>query len=176
LGRKTVKITADTNVLVRAIADDDPHQSPVAQSELENSDMVALVLPALCELVWVLSKGYKIPLPDIVEAIRRQVNAVNAAVNHPAVASGLAMLEAGGDFADGIIAHEGRWLGADAFVSFDRQAVMLTKTRGDAAACSCSSHVFRMRQHRRVPGPRGNRSPPAGARKSSDRSVPLTVS
>jgi len=40
-------------------------------------------------------------------------------VNRPAAEAGLALLEAGGDFADGVIAHEGRWLGAEAFVSFD---------------------------------------------------------
>jgi predicted nucleic-acid-binding protein len=51
-------------------------------------------------------------------------------VNHQAVAAGLAMLESGGDFADGIIAQEGRWLGADTFVSFDRRAVALIKAQG----------------------------------------------
>jgi predicted nucleic-acid-binding protein len=34
-------------------------------------------------------------------------------------------LHAGGDFADGLIAYEGKWLGADTFVSFDRKAVAL---------------------------------------------------
>lgn len=35
------------------------------------------------------------------------------------------MLEAGGDFADGIMAHEGARSGGDTFVSFDRKAVAL---------------------------------------------------
>ena len=42
LGRQTVKITADTNVLVRALAGDDVVQSKIAQDELANADMVAL--------------------------------------------------------------------------------------------------------------------------------------
>jgi hypothetical protein len=32
------------------------------------------------------------------------------------------MLDAGGDFADGVIAYEGKWLGAETFVSFDKKA------------------------------------------------------
>ena len=54
-----MKITADTNVLVRAITGDDERQSELAQKELLNADSVALSLTALCELVWVLSRGYK---------------------------------------------------------------------------------------------------------------------
>jgi predicted nucleic-acid-binding protein len=45
------------------------------------------------------------------------------------VEAGLAVLEAGGDFADGVIAHEGNWLGADAFVTFDKKAVALLKAQ-----------------------------------------------
>ena len=47
--------------------------------------------------------------------------------------TGLALLKAGGDFADGVIAYEGSWLGAEAFVSFDRQAVELLAANGRAA-------------------------------------------
>lgn len=36
-----------------------------------------------------------------------------------------AALDAGGDFADGIIAHEGQWPGGETFVSFDQKAVGL---------------------------------------------------
>jgi predicted nucleic-acid-binding protein len=125
-----VKITADTNVLVRAIMGDDAHQSKVAQTELANAEMVALALPVLCELVWVLSQGYKIPAAGIAEVIRRLINAANAVVSRPAAESGLELLEAGGDFADGVIAFEGRWLGADVLVSFDRKAVKLIETKG----------------------------------------------
>jgi predicted nucleic-acid-binding protein len=54
-------------------------------------------------------------------------------VNRPAVEAGLAVLQAGGDFADGVIAHEGRWLGGETFVSFDRQAIALLSAQGHAA-------------------------------------------
>jgi predicted nucleic-acid-binding protein len=125
-----MKITADTNVLVRAITGDDARQSKVAQAELAKADVVALALPALCELVWVLSQGYKIPAAEIAEAIRRLMNSDNVVVNRPAAEAGLALLDAGGDFADGIIAYEGSWLGADTFVSFDKKAVKLIEAQG----------------------------------------------
>lgn len=125
-----MKITADTNVLVRAITGDDQQQSEVAQAELASAGVVALALPALCELVWVLLQGYKIPSPEIAEAIRRLMNAANVVVNRPAVEAGLALLDAGGDFADGIIAYEGSWLGAEIFVSFDQKAVKLMEAQG----------------------------------------------
>ena len=127
-----MKITADTNVLVRAITGDNASQSKVAQAELAKAEMVALALPALCELVWVLSRGYKIPSAEIVEAIRRLMNASNVVVNRPAAEAGLALLEAGGDFADGVIAYEGSWLGAKTLVSFDKKAVKLMKARGES--------------------------------------------
>jgi predicted nucleic-acid-binding protein len=131
MGRQTMKITADTNVLVRAIMEDDARQSQIAQAELANAEAVALALPALCELVWVLSQGYKIPCADIARTIRKLVNSDNVIANRPAVDAGLALLDAGGDFADGVIAYEGSWLGADVFLSFDKRAVKLMAAQGE---------------------------------------------
>ena len=125
-----MKITADTNVLVRAVTEDHVHQSKAAQMVLKKADVVALAIPALCELVWVLSQGYKIPAREIAEVIRRLINGANVAVNRPAAEAGLALLDAGGDFADGVIAYEGSWLGADTFVSFDKKAVKLMEAQG----------------------------------------------
>lgn len=127
-----MKITADTNLLVRALAEDDARQGRLAQAELARADLVALTLPTLCELVWVLSQANEIPTADIAEAIRRLINGANVVVNRPAVEAGLAMLEAGGDFTDGVIAYEGRWLGAETFVTFDKQAAKLMRTRHEA--------------------------------------------
>ena len=127
-----MKITADTNVLVRAITGDDERQSKLAQAELAKADAIALALPALCELVWVLSQAYKVSAADIGEAIRRLMNAANVLVNRPAVEAGLAMLDAGGDFADGVIFYEGSWLGAETFVSFDKEATKLLAMQGQS--------------------------------------------
>jgi hypothetical protein len=57
----------------------------------------------------------------------------NVVVNRPAAEAGLALLDAGDDFPDGVIAYEGNWLGADAFVSFDKKAVKLMKAKGGSA-------------------------------------------
>jgi predicted nucleic-acid-binding protein len=128
-----MKITADTNVLVRAATEDDEQQSKAAQAALRRSELVAITMPALCELVWVLSQGYKIPASDIAESIRSLINVSNVVVNRPAAEAGLALLDAGGDFADGVIAFEGSWLGADTLVSFDKKAVKLVAEQGGSA-------------------------------------------
>jgi predicted nucleic-acid-binding protein len=128
-----MKITADTNVLVRAITGDDERQSKIAQTQLVKAEVVAVAIPALCEFVWVLSQGYKVPHAEISEAIRRLIDSANVVVNRPAAEAGLAVLDAGGDFADGVIAYEGSWLGADTFVSFDKKAVKLIESQGSVA-------------------------------------------
>ena len=55
----------------------------------------------------------------------------------PAVLAGLALLDAGGDFADGVIAFEGELLGGAEFVSFDRQAVGLLRWQKRKARLLC---------------------------------------
>jgi predicted nucleic-acid-binding protein len=128
-----VKITPDTNILLRAILEDDPQQARAAQSILERAETVALTLPALCEFVWVLSQGYKIARPEILDRMRRLIGSANVVVNRAAVEAGLEMLEKGDDFADGVIAYEGRWLGGDTFVSFDNSVVQLLAAQGKKA-------------------------------------------
>jgi len=125
-----MKITADTNVLVRAMVKDDPEQRKLAQNELSKAELIAVTLPALCEVVWVLSQGYKIPTADISKTLRRLINSANVVIDRPAVEAGLDVLDAGGDFADGIIAYEGRAIGAQVFVSFDKKAVKLLANQG----------------------------------------------
>lgn len=128
-----VKITADTNVLVRAIVADDARQARVAQSALQKAELIAITSATLCEFVWVLARGYKIANPDIARAIRALLASANVEADRPAISAGLAMLEAGGDFADGVIAFEGASRGADAFASFDKDAVKHLKKLGQSA-------------------------------------------
>jgi predicted nucleic-acid-binding protein len=127
-----MKVTADTNVLARAFLEDHPEQSKAAQAALRRAEIVALPLTTLCELVWVL-RSYKVGLADIAATIQDLINSANVVVNRPAAEAGLTMLNAGGDFADGVIAYEGNWLGADTFFSFDRGAVKLLESRGRSA-------------------------------------------
>ncbi|WP_216923336.1 type II toxin-antitoxin system VapC family toxin [Synechococcus sp. CCAP 1479/9] len=128
-----MRITADTNVLVRAVVSDDPAQSTAAIAALRGAEQIAVALPALCEFVWVLRRVYAFSVADIVAAIRALMAAGNVSLDRAAVELGLLQLEAGGDFADAVIAHEGQWLGGDTFLSFDRQAVALLQQQGIAA-------------------------------------------
>lgn len=47
--------------------------------------------------------------------------------DRPAVEAGLALMRAGGDFGDGVIAYQGFAMGGAAFASFDREAVLLIR-------------------------------------------------
>ncbi|HRK67425.1 MAG TPA: type II toxin-antitoxin system VapC family toxin [Hyphomonas sp.] len=125
-----MRITPDTNLLVRAIVADDLPQARSAQDLLARAELVALTLPTLCELVWVLARGYRIGSLEIAGVVRRLIRSETAVVNRPAADAGLAMLELGGDFADGVIAYEGAWLGSEEFVSFDKKAVALAINSG----------------------------------------------
>ena len=128
-----MKITADTNVLVRAAVMDDPSQSAAAVAALVEADLVAAPLPALCEFVWVMMRGYKRSAQEVAAALRKLAASATVVVDRPAVEAGLALLERGGDFADGVIAFEGRRAGGGVFTSFDRDAVALViATGGDA--------------------------------------------
>jgi predicted nucleic-acid-binding protein len=128
-----VKVTVDTNVLVRAVVRDDPVQARVAARLLTNAELIAVALPSLCEFVWVLRRVYDLEPADAAAAIRALLAAANVEMNRPAVEAGLSVLEAGGDFADGAIAYEGNWLGGESFVSFDKRAVTLLKAQGQSA-------------------------------------------
>ena len=125
-----MKIAVDTNVLVRAAVGDDPEQADSATGIMARAEVLAITVSSLCEFVWVLRSVYGYRAPKIAEAIRLLIAADNVETNRPAVEAGLAMLDAGGDFADGVIAYEGRWLGAEVFVSFDRKAVEMLKAEG----------------------------------------------
>jgi len=125
-----MKIAVDTNVLVRAAVRDDIVQADAAIKLMGRAEMVAIAVPCLCEFVWVLRTVYRLRASDIAKAIRTLLAAENVESNRAVVDAGLAVLEAGGDFADGVIAYEGRWLGAETFVSFDKKAVEMLKAQG----------------------------------------------
>ena len=128
-----MRIAADTNILLRDALHDDPLQARIAAKVLESAELVAIPVAVFCEFVWVLRQGYKKPAAEIADAIRRLLRSASVVTNRPAVEAGLAVLDLGGDFADGAIAYEGEWLGAAEFVSFDKQAVSLLKSQGKRA-------------------------------------------
>lgn len=128
-----MKITVDTNILVRAVVRDDQRQARAAARLLKEAELIAVSLPCLCEFVWVLRRVYNLERQDIYAALDTLLNAGNVEVNRPAVDAGMAILKEGGDFADGLIAYEGNWLGGETFVSFDKRAVSLIARQGQPA-------------------------------------------
>jgi predicted nucleic-acid-binding protein len=125
-----VRITADTNVLVRAAVLDEPSQSRLAVAALLQAETVAVTLTALCEFAWVLTRGYKRKASEVAAAMRKLAESESVLVDRPALEAGLSVLERGGDFADGVIAFEGRRAGGRIFTSFDRDAVRLISATG----------------------------------------------
>ncbi|MCP9792737.1 type II toxin-antitoxin system VapC family toxin [Vulcanococcus limneticus Candia 3F8] len=125
-----MKITADTNLLVRAVVQDDPGQALAASELLQKAELVAVPLPVLCEFVWVLRRVYAFTSEDCIAAIEALMASEQVVVDGPAVGVGLTMLATGGDFADGVIAHGGHWLGGEVLATFDRKAADLLKAQG----------------------------------------------
>ena len=130
-----MKIAVDTNVLVRLVVGDDEVQQSQAAEVLDAAELVAVSVHVVCEFAWVLQSRYKVARPDIANAIRAVLGLRNIVANRPAIEAGLLILETGGDFADGVIAFDGKWLGGETFVSFDKTATTLLKANGDSVLC-----------------------------------------
>ena len=125
-----MKVALDTNILLRLFLGDHPAQQKAALAVVKEAELVAIPIHAICEFVWVLTRGYKRSRAEAGAAIRALLGIPNTVVDQPAISAGLATLEAGGDFADGVIALEGRRLGGNAFVTFDREAAELLQAQG----------------------------------------------
>lgn len=134
MGGRGVRITADTNVLLRALVEDDAEQARAAQALLLRATVIAVPVPVFCEIAWVLKRAYARGADDIAAAIEATVRIESVVTDRPAVEAGLVVLRAGGDFADGVIAHEGESLGGTVFGSFDRRAAATLRDNGSQAA------------------------------------------
>jgi predicted nucleic-acid-binding protein len=128
-----VKTTVDTNVLVRAATLDDPGQAARAAEVLRDAETVVVTLACLCEFTWVLMRAYRWSGLETSAIIQRLIDAANVETDRPAVEAGLTLLNQGGDFADGVIAFEGRRLGGPIFTTFDREAAQLVRQTGGEA-------------------------------------------
>ena len=118
-----MKVTVDTNVLVRLVMADDEPQARRAARLFATADVVAVGVQSVVELVRVLRGSYGLTRDDVATAIGALLATEKVRTDRTAVEAGLAALLAGGDFADGVIALEGARLGGDSFVSLDEQAV-----------------------------------------------------
>jgi len=120
-------IGLDTNILLRAVLDDDPVQSPAAQRLLRklSGDAPGFVnVPVLMEFFWVLRSRYKLPKARLAAILRNllgiehiEFEAFNAA------RKALAIFESGdADFSDLVIALRNQELGAAMTFTFDEGA------------------------------------------------------
>jgi len=132
----------DTNVLIRLVLDDNQHQSNVAFDALDSATSIIVPTLVFCEFVWVLRSirtgaGEKKYSPKMIaESIRQFIEFDHVYIANDEVEAGLQMLEAGGDFADGVIEYVGRKLARNAtttFFSFDKNAVNKLSKRGLSA-------------------------------------------
>ncbi len=121
-------IALDTNVLVRYIVQDDPGQAKAATRLIESecsADQPGLVSSVtLCELVWVLGRGYRTPKERIVAVLRAVLSAEELQAENPDLAwRALGLFEAGpGDFADYLVGASNRTHGATTTYTFDKTA------------------------------------------------------
>jgi predicted nucleic-acid-binding protein len=121
-------IALDTNVLVRYLVRDDPRQTRAATRVVETSCTVEtpglVTLVVLCELVWVLERGYRYSRVQIAALVRGLLAADDLSIERSELAwQALNAFEEGpADFADYVIGGIGREAGAEATVTFDRRA------------------------------------------------------
>jgi len=128
-----MRMIADTNLLLRFVLGDDPVQYKLAHEIMERAEAVVVTNVVLCELVWELRCNHGVSRANVTATIAGLRETSKLVFDGAALDAGLTFLEAGADFADGVIAYEGRWLGGDTFVSFDKKAVAALAEQGQKA-------------------------------------------
>lgn len=133
MGGHAMKAIVDSNVLVRAAVRDHARQARAAAALLRDAELLVIQLTAVCEFVAVLRNVYKVSREDVAIALRALLSSGNVEINRPAVEAGVTVMNAGGNFTDGVIAYEGKWLGGETFVTLDRQAFPVATVLGSKA-------------------------------------------
>lgn len=118
-------IGLDTNILVRFLAADDPEQAKrakaVFQSAVETGESLYISKIVLCELVWVLDRGYRFDRPALASVIDDLLRADHLVFeDREQVRRALDAFERGGaGFADFLILESCRAGGCEKILSFD---------------------------------------------------------
>ena len=119
-------ISLDTNILLRTLVQDDPHQTKVAEDLLrdaaERGETCLITHPVLCEIEWVLGSVYKAGKAEILAAIQRLVrNPLFELEDWAVVQRALdAYATSPGDFSDHLIGRTSEARGARTTYTFDR--------------------------------------------------------
>jgi predicted nucleic-acid-binding protein len=120
-------IGLDTNVIVRYIIQDDPKQSRLATSFIEQLTAASpgfVSLVTVTELVWVLEAAYSLTRNQIVDVLVNMMNIEVFKVERVAVvAAAVRSFKAGrADFADCLIERSSSNAGSEGTMTFDRAA------------------------------------------------------
>lgn len=120
-------IGLDTNVLIRHIVQDNEEEARAASrliaSRCSADDPGIVSLVVLCELVWVLDRGYGYAPKTIADLLRRLLSAEDLLVDRSELAwQALNLYQSGkADFADYLIGLSHRDQGAEVTCTFDRR-------------------------------------------------------
>ena len=124
-------IAVDTNVLVRYITNDDKEQALLAttllDSYIEKEKSIFINNIVLCELVWVLVRGYKYQKEDIIKTLKLLLSSVEFEFENHELAF-LTVIEyekAEADFSDILIGLLNHYRNCKVTYSFDQKALKL---------------------------------------------------
>ena len=116
-----MRSAADTNVLVRFVAQDDPVQYALAEAALRASGTIVVSNVVLCEFVWILHQAMKRSRADVSNAVRLLIATRDIELDTAAASAGIAMMDRGGDFSDGVVLLEASRARCDQLLTFDRR-------------------------------------------------------
>lgn len=115
-------IAVDTNILVRALLEDDPQQSPLARRFLEHAKAILVPVTVLVELAWVLkSVGWnRRRIHQVLATLAQQatLHLDRAAEVHAALQD---YAKGPADLADYLALRQAKSLGASKLLTFDRK-------------------------------------------------------
>lgn len=120
----SLPVALDTNLLVRLLTNDDPHQADQVAALIDASSGCFVPITVVLELEWVLRGAYKLPRDAVIRAFEGLM-----AIRHvhleqeELVRRVLEWHRQGLDFADAL--HLARSEGCGAFVSFDQPLIRL---------------------------------------------------
>lgn len=119
-------IGLDTNILLRAVTQDDPHLAPVASrllAELTPENPGYINIAVLAEFAWTLARRYKAGRDDVMVAIEALLeSSAYMIADREAVVDTLEIMAAEPlDFADALIAALNRRAGCEVTWTFDRK-------------------------------------------------------
>lgn len=113
--------SVDTNIVVRYLVNDDPHQFAIARNIFRSGE-VFVATTVLLETEWVLRSAYRYKTDALLDALAAVAGIPGVTIEDPAaLTEAIALCREGMDFADAL--HLAASAGCDTFLTFDRKLV-----------------------------------------------------